>query len=140
MNLVQSDPGLLDSSASGAGQLSGEVGTASFMRLWATDKDGLRAWKEGALLRKPTLLNAAQPTTSFSSSLSGREFPSAPIPPLLRTLDAKVVSGRILLQLKIMEQLTSHFLYSITSSTRKKGRERDQGRCWKTFTYNKKYI
>lgn len=80
MNLVQSDPGLLDSSASGAGQLSGEVGTASFMRLWATDKDRLRAWKEGALLRKPTLLNAAQPTTSFSSSLSGRGISLRPHP------------------------------------------------------------
>ena len=129
----------------GAGQPQPGVvacrGDANFTRLSALDKDGLiEALKGGGLLRKPTLLNSAQQSTSFTplpyivAALEG-EFPSPSVPSPERTLDAKVVSVRVLLSLKIMEQLTSHFLYSV--STLRRGRGRRQQRRWKTFRYNK---
>ena len=129
----------------GAGQPQPGVeecrGDANFTRLSASDKDGLiEALEGGGLLRKPTLLNSAQQSTSFTplpyivAALEG-EFPSPSVPSPQRTLDAKVVSVRVLLPLKIMEQLTSHFLYSV--STLRRGRGRCQQRHWKTFRYNK---
>ena len=102
-------------------------GDANFTRRSASDKDGLiEALKGGGLLRKPTLLNSAQQSTFFTplpyivATLDG-EFPSPSGPFPQRTLDAKVISVRVLLPLKIMEQLTSHFLYSVSTLKEREG-------------------